>query len=156
VPRGLRRTGRFRALRLPVHDRFEAVRTGRVPAGGWAFDAAAPGADAAVALLQRHGVRVVRLDAPATLDAETYRADSVVAAARPFQGHREVRLAGAWRRAPRRLGEGAYVVPAEQPLALLALLLLDPESDDGLVTWNVWDAALRPGADFPVVRLAAR
>ena len=24
---------------------------------------------------------------------------------------------------------------------------LDPESDDGLATWNVWDAALRAGAD---------
>ncbi len=155
VPVGLRRTGRFRTLRLPVHDRFEATRTGRIPAGGWAFDAAAPGAAGAVALLQRHGVRVTRLEAPRSADAEVYRADSVVVAPQPFQGHREVRLAGAWRREARPLAAGSFVVPADQPLALLALLLLDPESDDGLVTWNVWDAALRPGADFPVLRLAA-
>jgi hypothetical protein len=55
----------------------------------------------------------------------------------------------------RALSAGAFVVPARQPLAALALVLLDPETDDGLVTWNVWDRALRPGADFPVVRLAA-
>jgi hypothetical protein len=79
----------------------------------------------------------------------------VVPAARPFQGHREVRLAGAWRAERRALAAGAYVVPAAQPLARLALVLLDPESDDGLATWNVWDAALRPGGDFPVVRLRA-
>jgi hypothetical protein len=154
VPRGLRRTGRYRVLRLPVHDRFEATRTRRVPAGGWAFDAAAPGAAAAVTLLQRHGVRVARLEAPRDAAAEVYRADSVIAAPRPFQGHQEVRLAGAWRTEARRLAAGAFVVPADQPLAPLALLLLDPESDDGLVTWNVWDAALRPGGDFPVLRLA--
>ena len=156
VPRGLRRTGHFRALELPVADRFEATRTGHVPAGGWAFDAAAPGAAAAVALLQRHGVLVERLEAPRAAEAEVYRADSVVVAARPFQGHRLVRLAGAWRAEPRALAAGAYVVPAAQPLARLALVLLDPETDDGLVTWNVWDAALRAGADFPVVRLGAR
>jgi hypothetical protein len=155
VPRGLRRTGHFRALRLPVHDRFEPTLTRRVPAGGWAFDATAPGAETAVALLRRHGVEVVRLDAAREVAAEVFRADSVVRAARPFQGHREVRLAGGWRRGPRALAAGAFVVPAGQPLARLALVLLDPESDDGLATWNVWDAALGPGADFPVVRLTA-
>jgi hypothetical protein len=55
VPRGLRRTGRYRAVPLPVYDRFEATRTARVPAGGWAFAADAAGAERAVALLQRHG-----------------------------------------------------------------------------------------------------
>jgi hypothetical protein len=91
-------------------------------------------------------VRVARLDAPRTVDAEVYRADSVVAAAQTFQGHREVRVAGAWRRDRRPLAAGTFVVPADQPLAVLALVLLDPESDDGLATWNVWDAALRPAA----------
>jgi hypothetical protein len=53
----------------------------------------------------------------------------------------------------RSLAPGAFYVPGDQPLAALAMVLLDPESDDGLVTWNVWDAALRPGSDYPVVRL---
>ena len=66
-----------------------------------------------------------------------------------------MRLTGAWRPEQRWFRSGAYVVPAGQPLDRLALVLLDPETDDGLVTWNVWDAALRAGADFPVVRLTA-
>ncbi len=156
VPRGLRRTGRVRAVRIPVYDRFVATRTAMLPGGGWAFGGDVPGAAQAVALLQRHGVRVERLDAPRAVDAAVFRADSVVTSPRPFQGHREVRLEGVWGAARRTLAAGSYVVPARQPLALLAAALLEPESDDGLVTWNGWDAALRPGGEFPVVRVVSR
>jgi hypothetical protein len=37
---------------------------------------------------------------------------------------------------------------------VLAMYLLEPESDDGLVTWNFFDRSLTPGAEFPVLRLA--
>ena len=153
VPRGLRRTGHIRTVRIPVYDRFVATRTAVLPIGGWAFAADAPGAAVAVALLQRHGVTVERLDAARVVDATLFRADSVVTSARPFQGHHEVRLEGAWRADRRTLLAGSYVVPSRQRFGLLAASLLEPESDDGLVTWNVWDGALRPGADFPVVRV---
>jgi hypothetical protein len=155
VPRGIRRTGRFLSEEMPVVDRFAPTLTRTIPAGGWALDAAAPGADTAVKLLRAHGVRVGRLDAPAQAEAELFRADSVVRSPRPFQGHQEVRLEGAWRTERRALGAGTWLVPADQPLALLALELLDPQSDDGLATWNVFDAALRVGGDFPVARLSA-
>lgn len=153
VPRGLRRTGQFDRLRLPVFDRFEATQVATVPRGGWAFDATAPGAEAAARLLRTHGVQVRRLTAARAVEGEVFRPDSVLTAARAFQGHREVRVEGRWRTERRSLAAMAYVVPADQPLALLALALLAPESDDGLVTWNVWDAALGVGRDFPVVRL---
>jgi hypothetical protein len=31
--------------------------------------------------------------------------------------------------------------------------LLEPLSDDGLVTWNFFDNDLKPGAAYPVMRL---
>jgi hypothetical protein len=34
-----------------------------------------------------------------------------------------------------------------------ALYMLDPESDDGLATWNVFDRELAPGSFFPVWRV---
>jgi hypothetical protein len=37
----------------------------------------------------------------------------------------------------------------------LATYLLDPESDDGFVTWNLFDAELQPGGEFPVMRVEA-
>ena len=154
VPRGIRRTGRMLAQSMPVVDRFDATLTRTLPAGGWAIDAAAPGADSAVKLLRAHGVRVERVEAVPAAEVETFRADSVVKSPRAFQGHQEVRLEGVWRTERRALA-GVHLVRSAQPLALLALELLDPQSDDGLATWNVFDAALRPGGDFPVVRLGA-
>ena len=54
----------------------------------------------------------------------------------------------------RHIEVGGYFVPAAQPLALVAQELLEPQSDDGLATWNVFDPGLRAGGDFPVVRVA--
>lgn len=152
VPKGIQRTGRIVTQTMPVYDRFDATLRERLPAGGWAF-----GADQASAVqwLRRHGVRVERVDSAADADAQVFRTDSIVKAARPFQGHNEVRLEGAWRTERRRLDVGAYVVPVNQPLALVAQILLEPQSDDGIATWNGFDAALKVGGDFPVVRLNA-
>jgi hypothetical protein len=57
--------------------------------------------------------------------------------------------------AVRRTVHDGYIVPGDQPLAALAVYLLEPESDDGLVTWNVFDPDLRAGsgAIYPVLRL---
>jgi hypothetical protein len=45
------------------------------------------------------------------------------------------------------------MVRGDQAQAVAALYLLDPESDDGLVTWNVFDGELAPGRIFPVWRV---
>ena len=149
VPRGLRRTARFRTLQLPVFTRF-APELGRPLPAAYAL----PGDSGAVTLLRLHGVRVERLTADWRADVETFVIDSVARAPRPFQGHHEVTLVGHWRADPARtLSAGTYLVPTAQPLGVLAARLLEPESDDGLTTWNAFDAALRPGGEHPVVRL---
>ena len=51
------------------------------------------------------------------------------------------------------LTAGTFIVPAAQPLGVLALILLDPESDDGLATWNALDADLETGKAFPIRRV---
>ena len=48
---------------------------------------------------------------------------------------------------------GTIMVRTAQPLGTLAVYLLEPRSDDGLATWNFFDADLKPGSDFPVTRL---
>jgi hypothetical protein len=40
-----------------------------------------------------------------------------------------------------------------QPLGTLAAYLLEPESDDGLTHWGFFDASLRAGNDFPILRV---
>jgi hypothetical protein len=80
--------------------------------------------------------------------------DSVVRSPRTFQRHQEVRVRGRWARASATLPVGTIIVRTGQPLSILATYLLEPESDDGLTTWNFFDSALRVGGTHPVFRLA--
>ena len=44
-----------------------------------------------------------------------------------------------------------FVVDMSQPLARLVFYLLEPRSDDGLVTWNLLEGALGEGS-YPILR----
>jgi hypothetical protein len=79
--------------------------------------------------------------------------DSTVVSQRPFQGHREMRLTGKWRKETRAIAPGSFIVNTSQPLGLLAVYLLEPQSDDGLVTWNFFDSQLKPGGLYPVLKV---
>ena len=74
-------------------------------------------------------------------------------AERPFQGHNEAKLAGKYERAKLSAQSGALFIPANQPLVRLAFYLLEPESDDGLVTWNLIEEGLLPGMAYPIYRV---
>ncbi|HEU4630063.1 MAG TPA: hypothetical protein VFS08_09950, partial [Gemmatimonadaceae bacterium] len=150
VRRGFRRTGQFRAIRMPSFIRFQATLERDAPAG-WVL----PATDtAAVRLLRLHGIAVSRLTQPWTGDVAAFRIDSVALARRAFQGHREVTLLGdRWTTRRETVPAGAFLVSARQPLSRLATVLLAPRTDDGLVTWNVFDAELRAGGEFPVWQL---
>jgi len=151
VPRGMRRTGRYRTLQLAVYDRFQPSLSITVPAAY----AIAPGNEDVVRMLQLHGIHVERTTAPARLAASAFIVDSIDRARRAFQGHHETTLDGHWLPAqPRDLPAGTIIVPTSQALGALAVWLLEPQSDDGLVTWNTLDPVISRGAEFPVVRLS--
>ncbi len=103
--------------------------------------------------LQRHGVTVEELREDVDLNLEVYRVRSMQRD-RDFQKHRPVTLEVDVRTERRRLRSGAMVVRSDQPLCRLVGFLLEPQSLDGLTTWNFFDAALKTGEDFPVVRLS--
>ena len=151
VPRGLRRTGRFRTQRMPVHDRFTPTLERALPAAYAIPDRS--GLGEVVALLRMHGLRVERLEREWRASVEVMTIDSVSRATRAFQGHNEVTLRGTWRSTQRTLERGSFIVTAAQPLGVLAAYLLEPESDDGFVTWNAFDAMIRRGEEFPVIRV---
>jgi hypothetical protein len=149
VPRGWRRTGRFHTKVMPVYDRFEPTLTRPLPYGyilGTADTAAAR-------LLGAHGVRVERLSSDWSTTVQRFTIDSLIYAQRSFQGHRTLRLEGTWSTDRRTIPAGSYFVPAAQPQGVVAFYLLEPESDDGLTTWNVFDAELARGGEYPVLRL---
>jgi hypothetical protein len=148
VRAGYVRTHAFTAVTMPVFDRFEPTLTQTFPRA-WVLDSAwTPVVDRLLA----HGIVVRRLGTAWRGAGESFTVDSLVKASRPFQDHQEVRLEGRWTQGPLTLAPGAWIIPADQPLALLALILLEPQSDDGLTTWNAFDASLAVGGKHPVRR----
>ncbi len=107
----------------------------------------------AATVLKRHGIEVQELREDVELDVEIYRLDKVDRSPRRFEGHQTLELAAAPRREARMIKAGTLVVRSAQPLGNLAVCLLEPASEDGLATWNLFDDGLKEGTDFPVVRL---
>jgi hypothetical protein len=156
VPLGVRRTGRLRPQLMAVHDRFDVTRESLVPAGGWIIEAADT---ALVTLLARHGVTVrprVGAGRRQTLDIERFQLDSVDRVARVIQGHQEVKVLGRWLRLRMRPSADWFWVPATQRQLLVAAQLLEPQSNDGATTWNVFDDRLLMGRYHPVMRVLSR
>jgi hypothetical protein len=135
---------------MPVYDRFVATLSHRLP---FAYALGSEHTTAA-GLLRLHGLVIERLDADMPTQIERFTVDSIIRNPRRFQRHNEVRLAGRWSAESGTLPAGTLIVRTGQPLSIVAAYLLEPESDDGLTTWNVFDAALRPGGMHPVLRIA--
>jgi hypothetical protein len=110
-----------------------------------------PGLDAIVAKLQQHGIAVEPFQGKAT--AEVYTVRSVQRQEREFQGHHEARVEAEAAIVPKEFPAGSFIVKTAQPLGTLAVYLLEPESDDGLTTWNFLDAHIEVGKEFPIVRV---
>ena len=149
VPRGQRRTGRFKLIRMPVYDRFTSTLN-RTPPAAYVL---APGDTAVVTLLRLHGIRVDRSDTAWTARGESFVIDTITPAPRLFQGHHEVRLKGHWERGVQTLPPKSFIVSTAQPRGTLIVYLLEPESDDGFTTWNLFDTRLQKGGRFPVKRI---
>ncbi|WP_168155882.1 DPP IV N-terminal domain-containing protein [Isosphaera pallida] len=113
-----------------------------------------PEASQAVATLERHGLTVQTLSEPIELELEVDRIDALEHSERTFQNHRLLTVGTTRRTLSRVVPAGWRVVPATQPLGTLAVLLLEPRSDDGLTAWNAFDDLLEVGGDHPVARLA--
>lgn len=153
MPLGVRRTGRFRTATMRIFDRFAPVLTRPAP---WGYAVAASDTSA-INLARLHGLELWRLEGPWRGDAgPQFVVDSTVVAPQPFEGRRLVRLAGRWEAGPPlTLPAGTVIVRTAQPLGVLAMYLLEPESDDGLVAWDVGGRSARAPGTAPVIRLAA-
>jgi hypothetical protein len=103
--------------------------------------------------LRQHGIAVEELTTPLTVEVEVMTIGNVTRAQRAFQKHQEVKITGEYKKERMTLPAGTIMVRTAQPLGLLVCYLLEPESDDGLVDWNFFDAYLEAGKTFPVYKL---
>jgi hypothetical protein len=135
-----------RAERMPDYTAFRPVESTSLPAA-WLI---APGREEPAARLRAHGIRFRTLASGGRVEVERFVVDSARTAEREYQSRRPRVLFGRWTRATVDLPDGTLVVPSSQPLGVLAGLLLEPRSDDGLAAWGI----LAEGEDgtFPVLR----
>ena len=105
----------------------------------------------AVELLRAHGIALERLPAAPALPLEEFEVGESTTPPKPFENHQERTVTGRYLPVERQLPAGTYRVAMTQRLARLAFYLLEPRSNDGLVTWNVLDEALKTGRS-PILR----
>ena len=112
-----------------------------------------PAEFAAVAdTLRRHGIRVEELREQIEVDAEIYTVTEFAKAKNAFQKHTTVSVEATLAKSTITAQPGSFLVRTKQPLGRLAAYLLEPQAEDGLTTWNAFDAALAVKSPFPVVR----
>ena len=148
-------TDRKKTYVIPYFADFFFKRTVPFPAG-YLIPAASP---QVVGKLLQHGLLVERLTRPAKLEVDQFKMKEVKGGERLYQGHRTNAIKGEFIKAQVDFAAGTIFVSTAQPLANLAAYLLEPESDDGLITWNYFDKDLASGgfgggpAGFPIYKL---
>jgi hypothetical protein len=130
------RTGKIVKLDSVIyHAKFVAEVESTLPKG-YIIPAAFPGV---VENLRKHGVIVTPLTKNQKVTGEVFQAEKLEKSPRKFEGHFMARLTGKFTKASRSFKKGDFIVDLAQPLGNLAFYLLEPESDDGYVTWNFFD-----------------
>ena len=104
--------------------------------------------------LEAHGVTFSALQSETALKVELFRIASSTLAEREYQGHKARTLTGEWEPAEQSVPAGTLVVPVDQPLGRLIVLLLEPRSEDSLAAWNLMDDLLEKEKPqyYPVMR----
>jgi hypothetical protein len=123
---------------VPVWLRYEPTRTTDRPVGYLLHPALA----ATVPLLLDHDIAVYRFREPTTLDAEVYYATRVQTDSY-FQGHYLKSVAVEKEAESVEAGPGWFWIPTAQSMGNLITYLMEPETDDNLITWNFADHILQ-------------
>jgi hypothetical protein len=143
------RLGLIQGKLLPVYDRFDPDREVPLPAGYLL----PPDCVAIVEHLRLHGIRVERLTAPWSGDAERWTVRGVEVRDNRWEGGRHLEIETERAPAAASAPEGAFVVPTAQPLGLLAVHLLEADAPDGVVAWGIAGFEPSSGETLPYFRL---
>ncbi len=144
------RTGKIVLLdSVTYHARFVPVVESTLPRG-YVIPAKFT---SVIELLKRQGVMVAQLEKSKSFSGEVFNVSAYKKSQRSFEGHFMATVDGSFSPAARKFRKGDYVVDLAQPLANLIFYILEPQSDDGLVTWNFFDDYFAPGAgEYPIFK----
>ena len=97
-----------------------------------------------ISLLKTHGIMLEKLSSDSNIEVERFDIGELRGSSRLNQGHYTNTLKGRFAKESIDFPAGTLVVRIAQPLANLAAYLLEPQSNDGLMTWNYFDRYLVP------------
>jgi hypothetical protein len=151
MPASRQRTGIVKVVRMPMMVSFRPTVTNTLP---FAYALDAKTASSLRPILERHGITVQRLTAAARVSGQAFVIDSVTDRGQSESARRMRTAPGRWTDATTRtLPAGTLIVPASQRLGLLAFYLLEPENDDGLLSWGFFEGLVGPRMEYPVIRV---
>jgi hypothetical protein len=142
----------YTSLNVPVFLRWTPTRTTPRPVGYLL----PPSMASVVPILQDHDIAVYQFREPATFEAEVYDATTVRTDSY-FQGH--YLKAVDVEKTPERVDvvPGWFWIPSAQSRANLIGYIMEPETDDNLITWGWTDHLLEEGEDerqrVPMIRV---
>jgi len=141
---------------VPYFARYRPERQVALP-GAYLLDASQRDA---VAKLQQHGIVVDELAEAVELEIEVFQIQSIAPDPTLLQGHYLTRAGGEYQSATRLIEAGTFLVRLDQPLAMVVAAMLEPESSDSLLAWNVFSRAIsmqlgNVQPEYPVYRLAS-
>jgi hypothetical protein len=138
--RSLKRSDRQKTVTIPYYIDYYPVRSVRFP---FAYLITVNDQEV-ISLLKTHGIRMEKLTEASNVEAEKFEIGELKGASRLNQGHYTNTIKGRCISERVDFPAGTIVVKTAQPLANLAAYLLEPQSNDGLMTWNFFDRYLVP------------
>ena len=145
------RTGIVKLVRMPMMVSFRPTVSNTLPFA-YAFDAKSWAALSPV--LSLHGIKVERTTTAASVTSQSFTLDSVTDRGQSESARRMRSAPGRWNDAStENLPAGTFIVRAGQPLGLLAFYLLEPENDDGLLSWGFFEGLVGTQSKYPVLRV---
>jgi hypothetical protein len=128
----------YELVKLPVFTKFEPTRTTVRP---WGY-MLPPQLATVVPLLTDHGIAVKKLVEPARLEVEAYYATEMENT-EYFQGHYLNKVKAVKKTETVDFPVGSFFVPTGQPKSNLICYIMEPETDDNLITWGFLDTYLQ-------------
>jgi hypothetical protein len=134
------RTDRQRDVTVPYYIDYYPTKNVRFPYAYilTAYDPAITG------LLKLHGIKVEKLTADTKLQVSRFDVSELKGATHLNQGHYTNTIKGKYIDEADEFPAGTLLIRTAQPLGNLAAYLLEPQSDDGMMLWNLFDRMLVP------------
>jgi hypothetical protein len=92
--------------------------------------------------LKKQGAKVSIIEKPQVFEGESFLVEKLNKSPRKFEGHNMASAEGKFVAKEFTAAKGDFLVDLAQPLSNLIFYTLEPQSDDGLLVWNFFDAYL--------------